>query len=265
MAESLEELQQKTILALKILVMTGSMADFTGHVFTRVPGTDMFLTRCRNQEDISPAYVHAGAVRLAKLDGGPGQDMGDYIMPPERHIGIAVMNARPDINCVIHAHPPAQVLCSITDTPIRPIVGAQNPGGMRLVLDGVPLYDRSVLISDHDLGGAMMQTMGSKDICVLKAHGNVVAGRSVEEATVRAIILENIARMCWQVSLAGKQAPDISQADIDYFINFQDSAANFQTAGTSVRVGEGRTWGYYVRMLQEGARIPPESTVGPHM
>ena len=59
MADSLEELKRKSVLSHRILTMTGSMGDITGHVFVRVPGSDEFLARCRNAEDWSPAYALA--------------------------------------------------------------------------------------------------------------------------------------------------------------------------------------------------------------
>lgn len=191
-SERIRELKKKSVISHQLLVMTGSMGDITGHVFVRIPGTDEFLARCRNGVDVSPAYVHPGALKRVKLDGSAAEDLGDYRMAPERHIATAVMSARPEVGCVIHAHPPAQVLCSITGVELRPIVGSQNIGGSLAVLGGVPVHPRSILISDHDIGNTMLSLMGARDILLLAAHGNVVTGRTVEEATVRAIQVENL-------------------------------------------------------------------------
>ena len=254
-SELVKELREKSVISHQLLVMTGSMGDMTGHVFVRIPETDEFLARCRNGTDVSPAYVHPGALKRVKLDGSAAEDLGDYRMAPERHIATAVMTARPDVGCVIHAHPPAQVLCSITGVELRPIVGAQNIGGSLAVLGGVPVYPRSILISDHDIGNTMLSFMGARDILLLAAHGNVVAGRTVEEATVRAIQLENLARMLWQVAAAGMKAPDLSPQDIEYFTSF--SRSNATTDGSNM------FWQYYKQMLENGQRIPRESTVLP--
>ena len=249
MPDSIDELKEKGALSHRLLTVTGSMGDMTGHVMVRVPGTNNILVRCRGEADWSPGFARPETMHMVDLDGNPAEDMGDYLPPPERHIACAVMRARPEINCVIHAHPPAQILCSITDVPLRPILGMAKAGGSMLALGGVPVYPRSILVASHEISGGMMAVMGARNVCLLQAHGNVVAGRSVEEATVRAIQIENLARTCWQVAAAGKEAPDLPWEDIEEIVNPTQKAA--QRARDS-QGGARWTWNYYVRMLNEG-------------
>jgi ribulose-5-phosphate 4-epimerase/fuculose-1-phosphate aldolase len=248
MVQALDELKEKCAQSHRILTMIGSMGDTTGHVMVRVPGTNQVLVRCRSETDWSPRYARPEALHVVDLDGNPAEAMGSYLPPPERHIACAVLKARPEVNCVIHAHPPAQVLCSITGVEIRPIVGSANAGGMRLALGGVPVYPRSILVASPEIAGAMVAAMGARDVCLLKAHGNVVVGRSIEEATVRAIQIENLARLCWQIAAAGRQAEDIPQEDIEEFVNPAQEAAR----ATRLQGGDRWTWSYYLRMLNEG-------------
>ena len=127
------------------------------------------------------------ALHRMDFEGKPTEDVGDYTIPPERYIGAELFKARPDVGCVIHAHPPGQVLCGMTGVDIQAIVGSQNWGGSTVARKGIPVYPRSVLIHSADLGKAMLAIMGNKDMVLLKGHGNVVVGRSVEDATVKAI------------------------------------------------------------------------------
>jgi len=138
MADSLSALKEKSAQAHRILTMTNPMGDTTGHVMIRVPGTNHVLLRCRSEDDWSPGFARPEAMHVVDLDGNPAEEMGGYLPPPERHIACAVLKARPDVNCVIHAHPPAQILCSITGVEVRPIVGSANSGGMRLALEVRP-------------------------------------------------------------------------------------------------------------------------------
>jgi len=257
MTDDLYDLRLKTALAHRILTMTGSMGDITGHVFVRVPGTDEILVRGRNQTDVSPAFVEPDAIRRVDMDGNPGEDLADYWVPPERFIGTTIMKARPEINCVIHAHPPAQVLCSITGVDIRPIVGSQNHAGAALAHDGIPIYPRSLLIHSPALGRAMMSVMGNKNVVLLKAHGNVVAGRSVEEATANAVRLENLARLCWQVALSHREVWEIPLEDWEDHVRPREGPR-------PIGMPEGTTWNwdFYLKMLEQGALVPQESTVG---
>jgi len=248
LAESLEELRHKAAQAHQILAMTGSMNDTTGHVFVRVPGSDELLARCRNPHDCSPRYVEPAAMHRADFDGNPAEELADWVLPPERFIATELFKARPEVGCVIHAHPPAQVLCSNVGILLQPIVGSPNWGGALLAAKGVPVYPRSLLIHTPELGRAVAATLGNRDVVLLKHHGNVVVGISIEEATVRCIHIENLARLCWQTALAGRKPPSIP------FEDFEDRAAVSMADGRA-EGGAPRTWRYYAQMLEHGGRI----------
>ena len=268
MADSIDDLKRKSVLAHRILTMTGSMGDITGHVFVREPGTNNFFARCRNATDWSPAYVQPSALHRIDLDGKPSEDLGDYTPPPERFIGSTIMTARPDVNCVIHAHPPAQVLCGMTDVPLQPIVGSQNWSGSNEARKGIGIYGRSLLIHTKELGEAVLSIMGTTDVVELKGHGNIVTGRTIEEATLRAIAVENIAKLCWQLALQNKTPGEgfweIPWEDVDDMTGGYGSQGTKDAqakAGYPQRTGSWNGWDYYVKMLHDRPMIPEESTV----
>jgi 3,4-dihydroxyphthalate decarboxylase len=147
---------------------------------------------------------------------------------------------------VIHAHPPAQVLCSNVDVPLLSIVGSQNWIGTLLAAQGVPVYPRSLLIHTPELGRAVAAILGNRPLMLLKHHGNVVVGASIEEATVRCIAIENLARLCWQIALTGMQPSPIP------FEDFEDHAAI--TPGSGID-GLRRQWRYYEQMLERGGQL----------
>ena len=250
-SETATLLAEKAAKAHRLLAMTGSMNDTTGHVFVRMPGTDQFLARGRNPGDWSPRYVTPAAMRPVQLDGTPTGDWGDYAPPPERFIGAELLKARPEVNAVIHAHPPAQILCSNLGVPLRPIVGSQNWGGAAITAKGVPVYPRSLLIHTPALGRAVATVLGRRDVVLLKHHGNVVVGGSVEEATVRAIAIENLARLAWQLRSAGGDQPPIPFEDLE------DQAAVALNPG-QLGGGPDWQWRYYEQMLERGARLSDE-------
>jgi ribulose-5-phosphate 4-epimerase/fuculose-1-phosphate aldolase len=254
MADDLDLLKDKVVTAHRVLTHTGSMGDITGHVFTRIPGTNEMLARCRSMGDISPGFVGPDALHRIDFSGTPAEEMGDWVPPPERFIGIEIMKARPDVNCVVHSHPPAQILCSVTGVEIRPILGKANSGGSQFVLGGVPVYPRSILVASSEIARGMLATMGNRDVVLLAAHGNVVCGRTVEEATSRAIAIENLAKVCWTIAAARMKAPDISTQDIEENINPQQPAAKF----SQERGGPNWMWEYYVQALKENADFHAE-------
>jgi ribulose-5-phosphate 4-epimerase/fuculose-1-phosphate aldolase len=246
-AVSVDELRERAATAHRILALTGSMNDTTGHVFVRVPGSDEFLARCRNPHDWSPRYVEPDAMRRADFSGKATEDLNQGTLPPERYIATELFKSRPEINCVIHAHPPAQVLCSNMEVPLLPIVGSQNWGGALMAAKGVPVYPRSLLIHTPDLGRNVATLIGKRAVLLLKHHGNVVVGRSIEEATVRCIEIENLARLCWQIAQSGRTPPPIPFEDLE-----DQAAMSLRTTGEG---GPLRKWRYYEQLLQHEGRI----------
>ena len=268
MADSLEEIKRKTVLSHKILTMTGSMGDMTGHVMVRLPGRDEFLYRCRNnKEDVSPAYVTPASLHTVDFDGNATEPFREgYWISGERFIGLSVFRLRPEVGCVIHAHPPAQVLCTVTGVQIRPIVGSQNWGGSMVARQGLPVYPRTLTIVNNVLGSAMAAMMNNRDVVLLKGHGNVVAGRTVEEATVRAIQLENLARLCWEIAkFQGRNGGtpwEIPWEDVEDMTSGAGGREAVAAQGGVTPRTSNQGWDYYVRMLKEGALVPEESSVG---
>ena len=58
---------------------------------------------------------------------------------------------------------------------------------MRMALDGIPVFPRSYLVTRPELAAAMIEVMGEKSVCLMKGHGITVVGKTVEEATMRAL------------------------------------------------------------------------------
>ena len=253
MADTLEELKRKGVLSHRILSMTGNMGAGTGHVFVRTPEGNEFLARSRHAGDTSPAFVNEDAYHLMTMDGKPAEDMGDWVYPPERHIAMAIFKARAETNVVIHAHPMYQVLCSIANVPLRPIVGPAYGGeAVTAAVKGIRVFPRTNLISSVGLGRAVQATMGNNDALILKSHGNVITGTTIETATLRAISVESLANICWAVATSRREASDILNEDFEEQVSPQQAASIAASAGNSPLW----PWDYYVRLLDEGGMMP---------
>jgi ribulose-5-phosphate 4-epimerase/fuculose-1-phosphate aldolase len=61
----------------------------------------------------------------------------------------------------------------------------------------------------------MIEIMGEKSICLMKGHGITVIGKTVEEATMRALNFNMLAKATLQVAQTGRKAPDISAEDLE--------------------------------------------------
>jgi len=236
MAE-LDELKGKVAQACRILAMTGLVKEITGHVSARVPGAAEMLLRCRGEDEFGLPYTQAGAIRRMTFDGAGGDVDAEHIVPIELPIHGEILRARPDVNCVVHAHPPYVLLCGMAGVEPRPVYGAYDTSGLAIARQ-METYPRSILIGSRELGEDVLRTMGDSSFCLLRGHGIVVAGASVEEATVNAIRFEALAKVCWELSRHGP-LPEISAEDIAAF-----------GGPTNPRVARGAewVWRYYARL-----------------
>jgi 3,4-dihydroxyphthalate decarboxylase len=195
-----------------MLALAGLTEDVLGHVSVRLDADGMLL-RCRGPQERGLLFTDPDDMQVVDLDGTGDLDDG-YRVPHEHPIHGAIMRARPDVRAVVHMHPRNAVLADLAGLVLRPVLGAYNIPAFRLARAGVPVYPRSVLVSTSMLGREVAGALGDADVCVLRGHGIVTVGTTVEQAVVHALNLEELAR--WTVDLAGLQAaPDpVPAADV---------------------------------------------------
>jgi L-fuculose-phosphate aldolase len=129
----------------------------------------------------------------------------------EVYIHSEIFKARPDVNCVIHAHPLYSVALSASGHPVK---AYSQPGA--LFHGAVGVYtDTIALIRSKAMGAGVAKALGPHRAAFLKAHGTAVTGRSIEEAVIGAIMLEHAAMIQMTVEAAGAPAPEFPPEDIE--------------------------------------------------
>jgi ribulose-5-phosphate 4-epimerase/fuculose-1-phosphate aldolase len=209
-------LAKKVALSCRILAKLGLFKETTGHVSCRSSDGKSMLIRGRGRDETGLLFTRPRDIIPAGLDGKGLRDRLGIKPPNESCIHGEIYQARSDVAAVVHAHPPSVVLCSMAGIELRPIYGGYDPQGMKLALDGIPVYPSSVTLHAKEQVHAMMEFMGRSDVCVLRGHGLVVTGKSVEEATVRAIKVDTLARMNLQAASLGN-VPAIDEEDVQVF------------------------------------------------
>ncbi|GAA4519183.1 class II aldolase/adducin family protein [Actinoallomurus oryzae] len=199
--------------ACRILAMEGLVEGVLGHVSVRT-GENRMLIRCRGRDERGLMFTDERDVRQTDLDGALIGAAEGYAVPNELPIHGEVLRARPEVNAVVHAHPPAVLLCGVAGLELRPVFGAYNIPATRMALEGVPLYRRSVLIRRPDLAHEMIAAMGDRPVCVLKGHGITVTGASVEEAVVRAVNLNALATVTLELARLDARPEDLPDDDV---------------------------------------------------
>jgi 3,4-dihydroxyphthalate decarboxylase len=201
--------------ACRVLAARGLADGYLGHISLRVD-EHRLLVRCRGPEERGLTWTTPADIHLVSFDGEPAADgeLEGWTPPNELPLHTEVLRARPDVQAVVHAHPAAVVAADLAGIGIRPIVGAFDMPGPKLAAGGVPVYPRGVLVRNRRLAGEMVAAMGGRPVVILRGHGLTSTGESVEEAVLRAVSVDRIARLSLTVVTAGGTLRDLPDEDL---------------------------------------------------
>ena len=186
--------------ASRILAERGVVDGF-GHASMRHPDApDRYLMA----RAIAPALVTPEDILEYDLDSTPcsAGNRGSFI---ERFIHGEIYKARPDINSVVHSHSPSVIPFGLVGTDMRAMFH-----NAAFLAAGVPVFDISdkfgatdMLVRDGAKGVALAETLGGKDVALMRAHGSVACGPTLQTAVFRAVYTEVNARIQhWTSALA---------------------------------------------------------------
>lgn len=201
-----ENLKQKLIDAGKVLVAEGQ-DDFTrGHVSVRLPDNPGLFFMKPHSQGLDEITME----NILTIDLEGNVVAGTAKRHSEVYIHSEIYKVRPDVNCVIHTHPPYAVALSATG---RPIKAYSQPGALFHQALGV-YTDTINLIRSHAMGAGVAKALGPHRAVLLKNHGVVTAGATIEETVVCTIMLENAAMVQMIAEAAGDPAPEFPREDI---------------------------------------------------
>lgn len=241
-ATEMKELRERVAKACRIIGKLDLTNHILGHVSMRVPGTETVLIRARGPAQSGVRFTTADDVITIDLNGKKLEGAEGLDAPNEVFIHTWLYRTRPEINSVLHAHPATTVLFTCCDKPLLPLYGAFDPGSLRLAREGIPVYPRSVLVSNDALGEEFAQTLKQGRACLMYGHGITTCGLSIEEATLTAISLNNLAEMNYRALLMGGAKP-IPPEDMEALSKLGEKASR-DARNTPI-------WRYYCELLQE--------------
>jgi len=219
--------KKRLILALKILINEGIFEQTMGHISVRIPETGQILI---------PGHIHKLGRTLESLTEDDlavidieGNWLDGKLKPPgERFIHTEVYRLRPEINSVVHAHPPLSVAFGIAGEQILP---CHHRG--TIFRPFVPIHQYPAQVNSKELGEEVARTLGQGYACLLRGHGTVCVGETPEEAAVVAITLETAALHQMRVKSLGREPQIIEDQYLDgYFIKGIDREEFFANPWT---------------------------------
>jgi L-fuculose-phosphate aldolase len=214
----------------------------TGHVSRRAEDGEHVLIRARGADEVGVRYTSSDEVITVDMNGSKVDGPDGLAVPQEVFIHTWLYKTRPEVQSVIHIHPPTVVLFTICEKPLMPLYAAYDPSSLYLWMDGIPTYGRSVTINSDELGKEFTEAMGDKRVCLMRGHGITTAGASVEEATVHAIKLNELAEMNYRAHLLGDPKPIPDEDLAEYRQRFE------KRGGFSNSPHGPSSWRYYERL-----------------
>ncbi len=176
-----------------------------------------------------------------------GQAVGEFAAkaPREKWAHLGIYAERPDVRAVVHVHPRWVVALGIAGLALGPVYGAYDPDGLRLSAGGVASFPSSILIDSAETGHDLASALGTRTACVLKGHGIVTVGESVEAAVLEAITLTELAHVTWLAAAVGPIAT-ISAAEQTAILGDQAAAEGIGAVADRGVKPSYAAWQHYV-------------------
>lgn len=205
------ELLQDLAAASRILFAQG-VVDGYGHVSMRHPqAPERFLM----SRALAPALVTPADIIEYDLASTPcdADGRGSFY---ERFIHGEIYRARPDIMAVVHSHSPSVIPFGLVDVPMQAMFH-----NAAFIAEGVPVFDirdkfgaTNMLCGDTPKAAELAAVMGRQDIVLMRAHGAVACGSTLQLAVFRAVYTEINARIQhWTMALGGGAPPAALDAE----------------------------------------------------
>jgi len=252
---SFEDLKREVAIANRILTELGLANDLTisrGHVSLRIPeAPDRFIVKGRGYEMDALPCMRPEDMVVCDLEGYLTEGPPGVSQCFEVKIHSCIYRTYPEVRSVVHVHPTFTVLMGSLKAQLRPLSGS----GGQLVRNPVPVFPHSYLIQSEEDGMGVAGLLQDSKAVLLRGHGAVTTGRSMEESVTNMLELEKQARLNWYALCAF--GPDYPCIEEEMFIenaarpSFEDEPHFKETMATRRRVGRGGMWAYYSELVSK--------------
>jgi HCOMODA/2-hydroxy-3-carboxy-muconic semialdehyde decarboxylase len=185
-----------------------------------------------------PGNVRANNVFRWNLDNTPaGHTQQTY---GERYIHGCIYRARSDVMAIVHCHAKELIPFGVAGIPLKPIFHMAGFQGE----DPLPVFEirdlfgpkTAITINSNEQGVALADTLGDRQVVLMRGHGATIVGTSVPQAVLHAVYsVLNAQMLTTTLLLGGKNLTYISDEE-------------GQNLAGRVRDGS-RTWDYLCRIV----------------
>ncbi len=237
---STERLEEELRIAASILEW--EIGDIWGHVGVRLPEKNAMAVKMfrRPEEEGAEDWLVHFDYSLKKVSG-----VGS--IPRESTIYTEIFKARPEVNAIVHSHAPMCIALSLAEKPVVCVHMQSSRFGR-----GVPIYPRPIYILDEAEGADLARAMSEAPAIMIRGHGIVTVGKSVDEACMNALYMERTAKIQAIAHIFGFSGPT------EEF--FEELGASKKKLFDPVRfqrrsgVEHSAEWNYYADKVKKGER-----------
>ncbi len=219
-------------------ILEWEIGDIWGHVGVRLPEQDGVAVQMfrRPEEKGKDDWLVRFDYSLKKLSG-----VGT--IPRESTIYTEIFKARPDVNAVVHSHAPMCIALSLAEKPVSCVhMQSFNFG------EGVPIYPKPIYILDEAEGADLARSLDKASAIMIKGHGIVTVGRTIDEASMNALYMERTAKIQAIAHLLGFAGPT------EEFLQELGASKDELFARPRNKMAHSAEWTYYADKVKKKER-----------
>jgi autoinducer 2 (AI-2) kinase len=160
---------------------------------------------------ITPSRLFKGNIRpdmMVRL-GLDGRSLDpDGLSPSSEHmLHCAIYRVLPDVNAVIHAHPPQTTILGLTDLPFLPI---STEAAFIGEIPRIPF----IMPGSKELADKIAESIGKSSAVIMKNHGLIATGSSLRRAADITLVIEETAEALLTCYKLGKTPPVLPEETV---------------------------------------------------
>ena len=209
-AEERRNRKERLAAALRLFGRFGFDEGVAGHISARDPEFPNYFW----VNPFAVPFAHVKVSNLVLVDEEGNVVRGEYVVNKAAFvIHSCIHQARPEVVGAAHAHSMYGKALSATDQHIEPL----TQDSCVFYNDHAVLEDYTGLVQDLEEGKRIAQTLGSSKAIILRNHGLLTVGKSVDSAAYWFIAMERSAQAQLVAKAAGQAIPiDPEYAKLTY-------------------------------------------------
>ena len=192
------QLRQEIVQVGQLMYKKGFISASDGNISARIAPNRLLIT----PSGLHKGFLDPGDILMIDEDGkrvGPGSITNRKLKPTsERPLHLEVYRKRPDIDAVVHAHPPITIALSIAGIPMADCLLPE----VIVFLGLIPTTEYATPASTESIR-VIQELITNHDALVLQRHGSITIGESPMEGFMRLETVEQNARITFMLAQLG--------------------------------------------------------------